>query len=273
MSNKKIINVKRYWDKHPIFSYEKSLNDLNEYYNYVNEIKRNDIEKFAFNFWDFNNYSNKKVLDIGFGTGWYSFQYAKGNANVFAIDLSSNAVKNVKKIADFLGLDVNIREGNAEKLEFPSNYFDLVISNGVLHHTPDYKEAINESFRILKPGGISKLTFYRKGILHNPFVWPILRITLKFFKVKHPGSDFSVNVNNVDDFICQYDGSLNPVGIGKKNRTWANHLEEAGYKIKKIENHYFPIRLIPFNKYVPVFVHKILDMYFGTMVYFLLTKD
>jgi SAM-dependent methyltransferase len=212
------------------------------------------------------------VLDIGCGVGWYSIQYAKANAHVFAIDISSKTINIAKKIIEHLGLKINLSQGNAENIEYPDEYFDLIISNGVLHHTPNCKAAINETFRVLKPGGIAKLTFYRKGILHNPLCWPILRTIMYLLKVKHPGSDLALCSKNVDDFIRQYDGSSNPVGIGKKNMDWVKILEETGYNIKKIENHYFPKRFMPFNKYIPEFGHRILDKYFGTMVYFSLVK-
>jgi len=272
MTKKTIFDVQHYWDEHPIGSYELSLNNLEEFYAQFDEIKRNDIEKYAFDFFDFNNFANKKILDIGCGAGWYSIQYAKGNANVYAIDLSSNTIKNTKIIIDNLGLNINLEQGNAEKLNFPDNYFDLVISNGVLHHTPDYKEAIKETYRVLKPGSLSKLTFYRKGILHNRYIWPILRNAMHFLKIKHPGSDLSVTSRNVDDFIRQYDGYSNPVGIGKTNAAWAKIMKEANYQILLMENHFFPKRFIPFNKYIPEYLHKVLDKKYGTMVYFNLLK-
>ena len=272
MNNITSDHVRKYWDDHPIVSYEKNFDNYRKYYSYFDKIKRYDIEKYAFQYWKFDDYSNKKVLDIGCGPGWYSVQYSKGGAKVYAIDISSITVELAKKISDHEGLAINIEQGNAEQLDFPDNYFDLVISNGVLHHTPDYIKAINETFRVLKFGGTANLTFYRKGILHNPVVWPILRLIIKVMKIKHPGSDFSVSAKNVDDFIRQYDGYSNPVGIGKKNKTWAKLLEETGYQIKKIENHFFPKRFMPFNKYIPDFVHMILDKFFGTMVYFSLIK-
>ena len=40
-----------------------------------------------------------------------------------------------------------------EKLPFPDDYFDLVLSHEVLEHVQDDQQAINEILRVLKPGG------------------------------------------------------------------------------------------------------------------------
>jgi SAM-dependent methyltransferase len=46
-----------------------------------------------------------------------------------------------------------IRNEDLTGLTFPDNEFDLVISLEVLEHIPDYKKALAEIYRVLKPGG------------------------------------------------------------------------------------------------------------------------
>lgn len=50
--------------------------------------------------------------------------------------------------------------GNNLHLPLESNSFDLVISSGVIHHTPDLHKAFEECVRILKPGGRLYLRTY-----------------------------------------------------------------------------------------------------------------
>jgi ubiquinone/menaquinone biosynthesis C-methylase UbiE len=53
-----------------------------------------------------------------------------------------------------MGLEnVTFVEGSAEKLDFPDDSFDVVISNGVFNLIPNKESALSEVFRLLKPGG------------------------------------------------------------------------------------------------------------------------
>jgi ubiquinone/menaquinone biosynthesis C-methylase UbiE len=56
--------------------------------------------------------------------------------------------------------------GNNLTLPLASNSFDLVISTGVIHHTPDPTRALAECARIVKPGG---LFFVKVRNLHSPY--------------------------------------------------------------------------------------------------------
>jgi ubiquinone/menaquinone biosynthesis C-methylase UbiE len=49
------------------------------------------------------------------------------------------------------GLTGRFVHQDAEKLPFPDASFDLVYTNGVLHHTPNTSEVIDEIFRVLRP--------------------------------------------------------------------------------------------------------------------------
>jgi len=63
---------------------------------------------------------------------------------------------------------------DGECLPFRSETFDVVYSNGVLHHTPDTAGAIREVHRVLRPGGIAKVMLYHRNSL-NYWVEIILR--------------------------------------------------------------------------------------------------
>ena len=53
-------------------------------------------------------------------------------------------------------------------MPFKAEFFDIVYSNGVLHHTGDTTKAISEVYRVLKPGGIAVIMLYAK---HSYFYW------------------------------------------------------------------------------------------------------
>lgn len=266
-----INEVKEYWQKNPLFNFE--LTDVGSeiFFNNLDLIKREDIEKYSLDFWEFDKFKARKVLDIGCGPGWYSVNYAKNGAKVYAIDLTPRAVELTNKNLSIRGLTASVEEDNAEKLHFKDNFFDLVVSSGVLHHTQNINKAFEECLRVLKPGGKAKITLYRKGILHNKTAFVFVKFIMKLFKVKHPGANLSY-AKNVDDFIRQYDGAQNPVGIGMKNKEWLKFINDTGFLVENTEIHYFPRRFLPFHSKIPNFIHKFLDKYFGLMIYFDLIK-
>lgn len=264
--------VREYWDAHPLLSYEFADPGSPAFFDQFDRVKRDDIEAFALHYWDFERFRGRGVLDVGCGPGWLTVQYAAAGANVTAVDLTPRAVELCKRFLEYRGLSAAVQTGNAEQLPFPDNAFDLVVASGVLHHTPDVRQAIREACRVLRPGGTGKLTFYYKGILHSPLVFPALRLAMRLAGVKHPGADLAKTSAGVDDFIRRYDGEANPVGVGFTIPEWRQILRDAGFTVTGHEQHFFPRRFIPFSSAIPNFVHRLCDRWFGTMVYFELTK-
>ena len=266
-------DVRNYWDKHPLFSHELAEPGSREYFDQIDRIKKEDVERFAMQYWDFGASRGKHVLDVGCGPGWLAVQYAQAGAHVTAVDLTPRAVELARKHLDYRGRRATVHEGNAEQLPFADNTFDLVVSSGVLHHTPDTPRAIRECWRVLRPSGTARLTFYYKGILHSRVVFPITRAVMRAGGVKHPGADLARGAADVDNFIRQYDGAENPVGVGYSIAQWSEMLRAAGFIVVGYERHFFPRRFIPFRALVPRAVHHLLDATLGTMVYFTLRKQ
>jgi SAM-dependent methyltransferase len=267
-----IEDVRTYWQSHPLYSYEFMEPGSDSYFVELDRIKRQDIERFALDYWGFDQYAGQRVLDVGCGPGWITVQYARGGAQVEAIDLTPRAVELARRHVQFRQLSANVQEANAEHLPFGDNTFDLVVSSGVLHHTPDTVQAFRECFRVLKPGQTAKITLYRKGILHRRGVFPIMMSIMRLLGVKHPGADMAGTAPNADDFIRQYDGAGNPIGRGMTDADWKRSLEGVGFRVTAIEHHFFPVRFIPSAKWITSSVHRVLDSAFGTMVYFTMRK-
>lgn len=97
---------------------------------------------------------NLKILDIGCGTGAV-IKRLQSYGEVYGVDLSKDAVEFCRK----RGLQ-NVRIGNALKLPFSNDTFDLITCLDVLYHKgiSDDRAAIKELFRICKKGGTLLIT-------------------------------------------------------------------------------------------------------------------
>ena len=116
----------------------------------------------------------KHLLEIGCGMGYDSLEFLKRGVRVTAIDLTENAVKFTRKHFEVEGVRPEaVQVGNALALPFADESFDAVWANGVLHATGDTQRAIDEVWRVLKPGGRAIIShFYRKP----SWMWTVHRL-------------------------------------------------------------------------------------------------
>jgi arsenite methyltransferase len=109
---------------------------------------------------------DEKVLDVGCGRGLLLIGAAKrlktGKTTGIDVwntqDLSGNSADATKQNAKLEGVAdrVRIENGDARKLVYPDNNYDVVVSSLAIHNIPDRTErnqAIREMWRVLKPGG------------------------------------------------------------------------------------------------------------------------
>lgn len=93
------------------------------------------------------------ILDVGCGAGGNIKILGEFGA-VTGLDISEEALK----FAKTRGVFKNLVQGNAERLPFPDNTFDLISALDVLEHVPDDQQALREIFRVLKKGGCALIT-------------------------------------------------------------------------------------------------------------------
>ncbi|AUC53587.1 MAG: bifunctional demethylmenaquinone methyltransferase/2-methoxy-6-polyprenyl-1,4-benzoquinol methylase UbiE [Sagittula sp.] len=98
-----------------------------------------------------------KLLDVAGGTGDISFRYLKraGDGHATVLDLTEPMLVEGRKRAEAssLGDQLDWVVGDAMKLPFPDNSFDVyTISFGIRNVTRP-QEALNEAYRVLRPGG------------------------------------------------------------------------------------------------------------------------
>lgn len=97
------------------------------------------------------------ILDVSCGTGLITMPLAKlvgSTGMVTAIDISDGMIEKAWAEKKRIGLDnINFRQMNAEVLDFEDNSFDAVICSLGLMYFPNPEKALQEMFRVLKPGG------------------------------------------------------------------------------------------------------------------------
>ncbi len=93
------------------------------------------------------------VLEVAVGTGRNLPHYGPGVGTLTGVDLSPGMLTIARDRARELGLDADLRTGNAEALEFGDAAFDTVVCTISLCNIPDHRAAISEMHRVLRPGG------------------------------------------------------------------------------------------------------------------------
>jgi ubiquinone/menaquinone biosynthesis C-methylase UbiE len=138
VSDKRAARLRRYWDNHA----------------------RNYDKQIAF--WERRLFADGRqwvcaqaegdVLEVAIGTGRNLPHYPEG-VRLTGIEFSPGMLELARRQAERLGLDVDLRLGDAQALDFPDASFDTVVCTLSLCAIPDERQAVAEMRRVLRPGG------------------------------------------------------------------------------------------------------------------------
>ncbi len=92
------------------------------------------------------------VLEVGVGTG-KNLPYYPVGANVIAVDIAEQMLAVARQRACDLGVTVDLREGDIQRLDFPDDSFDTVVATCVFCSVPDPLLGLREVERVVKPDG------------------------------------------------------------------------------------------------------------------------
>jgi SAM-dependent methyltransferase len=112
----------------------------------------------------------QRGLEIGYGSGWLTEWLIRQGIVMSGIDLTERAFHLTSKRLSVRGLTADLHRGDARTLPFAHETFSLVCSIGVLHHSPDLQNSIDEVHRVLKPGAKAVLMLYSKDSVFSMFV-------------------------------------------------------------------------------------------------------
>ena len=96
----------------------------------------------------------ERVLDIGTGTGHTALAVAQGANHVVGIDLTPQMLEQARQLAAERQItNVTFEEGDAQRLRYEDDSFDVVTCRVCAHHFADPLATVCESARVLRPGG------------------------------------------------------------------------------------------------------------------------
>ncbi|WP_091233008.1 helix-turn-helix domain-containing protein [Fontibacillus panacisegetis] len=110
-----------------------------------------------------------KLLDIGCGEGKDAVFFARNGYDVTAFDVSDAGIEKTKRLADQMGVHVNVFK--ADILDYRLDaYYDIVFSSGVLHYIkPDFRNEIFENYKqYTNVNGMHFLNVF----VNKPFIAP-----------------------------------------------------------------------------------------------------
>jgi len=108
-----------------------------------------------------------KIIDLGAGTGVYSFHFAEQGHKVTALDLTPKNIEAIHtKMKNQDGIQLEAVVGDATDLSrFETGTFDVVLCFGPYYHIIDSNvrtKLIEESLRVLRHGGILAIAYINK---------------------------------------------------------------------------------------------------------------
>ena len=123
-------------------------------------------------YFQFEKYRGKKILEIGVGQGTDLAQFANAGADCSAIDITDQHLKLAAQNLQLRGLKANLQKADATAIPFPDQTIDAVYSFGVVHHIPEIDRVLAEAFRVVKPNGELLIAVYYR--------WSAFTIFMKF---------------------------------------------------------------------------------------------
>jgi SAM-dependent methyltransferase len=105
-------------------------------------------------------FAGRKVLEVGLGYGTLSQKIAEAGADYHGLDIAAGPVHMVNNRLHQSGLPGRAVEGSVLECPFGDETFDHAVAIGCLHHTGNLQRALDEVYRVLKPGGRAMVMVY-----------------------------------------------------------------------------------------------------------------
>jgi ubiquinone/menaquinone biosynthesis C-methylase UbiE len=98
--------------------------------------------------------TGQTVLDVGAAQGCFLVTVARMGFHACGVEPYKPAVQIAEVLARKEDVQIEVKEGTAERIPYPDNAFDAVFASNVMEHVADVETAFAEISRVLKPGGV-----------------------------------------------------------------------------------------------------------------------
>lgn len=235
----KISEVKDFWDRRPCnIRHSTKAVGSREYFEEV-QARKYFVEPHIPEFAQFEQWTGKKVLEIGCGIGTDTMNFARHGAQVTAVEFSEKSLEIARQRAEVYGFQDKIRFylGNAEELTsfLPLEPYDLIYSFGVIHHTPNPERVIKQLHHYVHPGSTIKIMVYYR---HS---WKVFWILMTYGK----GQFWQLK-----EMVARHSEAQTGCPV-----TYTYTKQEAkqlldGFKVKELRvDHIFPYRISDYVQY------------------------
>jgi SAM-dependent methyltransferase len=160
-----INDVREYWDRRPC-NIRHSHREIGtrDYFDEV-ESRKYFVEPHIPGFAQFPLWSGKRVLEVGCGIGTDAVNFARAGAIYHGVELSRESMALARtrfRVFGLLGSFLNV-SGEELASAFAADYFDLVYSFGVIHHTPNQRGMVEQIRKVVRSDGVFKFMVYAKN--------------------------------------------------------------------------------------------------------------
>ena len=108
---------------------------------------------------------NGRILEVAPGPGFLSIELARrGKTQVTGLDISKTFVELARRNAAAAGVRVDFQHGNASRMPFPDNRFDLLVCRAAFKNFSEPEQALCEMKRVLRPGGRGVIFDLRRDV-------------------------------------------------------------------------------------------------------------
>jgi ubiquinone/menaquinone biosynthesis C-methylase UbiE len=150
----------------------------------------------------FEQLRNSDVLEIGVGQGTHAQLLASRCRAFTGIDLTAHATRMTRRRLNLMKLPGVVAQMDAEKMAFADSSFDYIWSWGVIHHSADTLQLLQEMRRVLRQNGECTVMVYYRSWWHF-YVCGFLRGVLQN-RFRKRGSLHKVTQSATDGAIARY---------------------------------------------------------------------
>lgn len=263
-------DVRAFWESNPLFIGESDLQPGSaEFIAHHEAVYLDDVFPGGAGLEDFFPFpEGARVLDVGCGPGFWIRQLGRRGFRPVGMDLTYNALAISAHSLEVTGLAADLIQGDAENLPFADGALDGIVSNGVIHHTPDTQRCLDEMARVLKPGGtVAVSVYYRNLVLRSSGLTSLLAaIAGKLVGLKGRGRERMLESGTPDEIVRLYDGASNPLGKAYTGPEFLAMVAKTGLTVRYHTRLFFPLRALGGLGCLLKPLHPWLSRRFGLMI-------